>query len=219
MCLSACSVWASGRGGTRGGASGVVRATRWSRSSCESGSESRRNARRKALRFTADSNASIEGVNHAPRPGSEAVSSTTRRPSRTTILTSEDRGARVRVPMHVLTGSTLPPRVAGRETPGANGVVPPSPGVEVDDVPQSSSRIESGWTGRACHRAADAARRRPGARTDLQLSRPRGSSRAGCRSARPSASRRGGRSGPPCRWRATAGSRARGRGRPWSTCR
>jgi len=47
--------------------------------------------------------------------------------------------------MHVLTGSTLPPRVAGRETPGANGVVPPSPGVVVDDVPQSSSRIESGW--------------------------------------------------------------------------
>jgi len=83
-----------------------------------SGSESRRSARRKALRFAADSNASIDGVNHAPRPGSDAVGSTTRRPFRATTLTSEDRGARARVPMHVLTGSTLPPRVVGYETPG-----------------------------------------------------------------------------------------------------
>ena len=37
---------------------------------------------------------------------------------------------------------------------------------------------------------------------------------AGCRFARPSASQRGGRSGPPCRWPARAGSRARGRELP-----
>lgn len=48
--------------------------------------------------------------------------------------------------MHVLTGSTLPPRVVGREMPGANGVVHPfAPGRTLLVTDQSSSRIESGW--------------------------------------------------------------------------
>ena len=206
MCLSACSVVASGRGGTRGSCASDSNRVRWSRSCSGSGSESRRSARRKALRFTADSNASIEGVNHAPRPGSVAVSSTTRRPSRATTLTSEDRGARARLPMHVLTGTTLPPRVAGAWI----------------DIHARASRIGSVLEDRV---RLDGSSPRPGrrrwrvvdpARGSTSRLSPRGSNRAGCRSAHPSASRRGGRSGPPCRWRARAGSRARGRGRPSS---
>ena len=45
--------------------------------------------------------------------------------------------------------------------------------------------------------------------------RRRAARRCGCRSGSRSAGRPGGRSAPPCRWPATAGSRARSRGPPW----
>jgi len=74
-------------------------------------------------------------------------------------------------------------------------------------LPGSAWREFTDREGRGCH-----ARLQTG--EGIRRIRTRGSNPAGCRCGHRSASRRGGRSGPPCRWPATAGSRARVRARP-----
>lgn len=155
-----------------------------------------RSARPKALRRTAVSVHLGSGWSQAPRPGSRFARSLTMRPSRATTLTSEDCGARCRQPRQVLTGSiVLPPALGG------------------------VARVRrAGQRGRAAADAHCASAQSERARRSL-FSRIPSRNPAEYRSSRQSALPQGGRSGPLCRWRVTAGSRAPGPERPSSTGR
>lgn len=193
---------------------------------------STRSARPKARRFSARSRHSTTGCSHAPRPGRVADGSATSTECWTTTLRREDRGARERHPTHVLTDSILL-----LSTPSAERTDPhlwitraAAPAFRLDD-PAAVFSPDRGSNPAGCSvrvpsatvaprlRRVGTARRSRSSRIRPPSSPDRGSNPAGYRSSRPSASRRGGRSGPPCRSRGTAGSRARAPGRPSATRR
>ena len=161
-----------------------------------------RNARANARRRIAVCKHCWPGCNHAPRPGNVPAASTVTAYSPFPSVTATTRSnstasSRFRQPTHVRTGPTSSsgrrPRV---DTEVSRWVTAES------TVTSPANRNRSvGATGPPRCRGRDPCRVRALRRCE-------------CRSANPSAAPRAGRSGPPCRSPAKAGSRARPPGRP-----
>jgi hypothetical protein len=173
-----------------------------------------RSARGNAERRSARSRHSGAGCSQAPRPESRRRGSGVRTPFTATTLSRPSAADRTRHPMHVRTGPATDRRSgagvgrAGAEPELWAGVECSAASVRASPALRAVSILTPpSVCVRALSRPTPTRRRR----------RPHGGRRrCGCRSASRSAGRRGGRSGPPCRWPATAGSPAPRRGR--SSC-
>ncbi len=161
-----------------------------------------------------------QAARRAQRPGERPAAhprdrGTPGRDAQRTPPGSRRRGSGTRTPPTTTTRSRSAPPPApashtGADRSGSPGQIPARP----TDRPQSNAVPPE-----PCSTAAGAGRRtgRPvgGPVAGSGGPEPSARCRCGCRSASRSAGRPAGRSALPCRWRATAGSRARRPGRPW----
>ncbi len=167
------------------------------------GSVSRR-ARPNARRRSAMSRHPGSGCNHAPLPGRRRRGSGMTTPSTATTRSNSVARCFCRQPMQVRTG----PVGAAIASAGAADINCRA-NIEVYRLPERDrTRPRPATADRGSAGTAGViARRAPGPAP--------ASHRCGCRSASRSAGRPVGRSGPPCRWPATAGSPGPPPGRPW----
>jgi hypothetical protein len=182
---------------------GVLTAAMWARTAAVSSGPGARSARGNAERRSARSRHSGAWCSQAPRPGSRRRGSGTSTPASTTTLNRPSACARLRHPTQVRTGPA-----GDRRSTAEVG-----PAVADPEL----------WAGTECSAARAPA---PSSWRAVRLSRPTpsrtrrgprgGPRRCGCRCASRSAGPPTGRSGPPCRWRARAGSPAPRPGR--SSC-
>jgi hypothetical protein len=180
----------------------VLTAAMWARTAAVSSGPGTRSARGNAERRSARSRHSGAWCNQAPRPGSRRRGSGTSTPAATTTRNRPSACARLRHPTHVRTGPAT-------DRGSVAGIGPARADPEL-------------WAGTECSAVRALA---PSSWRAVRLSRPTpsrmrrgphgGPRRCGCRCANRSAGPPTGRSGPPCRWRGTAGSPARPRGRSW----
>jgi hypothetical protein len=172
-----------------------------------------RRARPNALRRTASSKHSGVGCSHAPRPGircrgsGRSMTEDESSASLSVTATTRSRADQLSDPRHptqVRDGSARSPVRSATDESTASATSAAPRGARTDlptyaGRPATQARAQSSWALRGRR-----ARPRPHHRGPR---RPR--CRAGCRCASRSAWPRDGRSGPPCRWRGSAGSRAR----------
>jgi hypothetical protein len=212
----------------------VLPATMPARTAAVSSGPGTRNARGNAERRSARCKHFGTGCNHAPRPRSRRRGSGVSTPSTTTIRNRPSADARFRHPTQVRTGSAAdacsgagvgraglePERRASVEC--SAGSLRPlrlrilrSPFIDVP-LRTPTLRVRSL---RKLRSVCPFAPQAPLSRPTPTRSRPAphaGRRRCGCRCANRSTGRPTGRSGPPCRWRARAGSPAPRRAR--SSC-